>query len=69
MARNPDSGSYGETASIGEEIWNRRISDREGIKWILNWHTERARAKRPIRTWDLEWIRDDRHRRAGRIKK
>src|SRR5262245_53352495 len=33
--RNP--GSYGETASIGKEIWDRRICDSEGIKRILDW--------------------------------
>src|SRR5205814_4600682 len=41
----PNSGSYGEAASIGKEIWNSRIRDSEGVKRILNWHTEGARLK------------------------
>ena len=69
MATKPNSGSYGETASIGKKIWNSRIGDRERIKRILNWHTERARTKGRSRAWGLEWIGDDRHRCAGRIKK
>src|SRR5712691_12867969 len=57
-----NSGSYRKTASIGKKTWNRRIGDREGVKRILNWHTESARTKRPIRPWDLEWIRNNWYR-------
>src|SRR6266446_4970657 len=65
----PNSGIYGETASIGKEIWNGRIGNGEGVKRILKWHTEGARTKRPIRAWDLEWIGNNRHRCEGRIEK
>src|SRR6266550_9646921 len=64
----PNSGSYGEAASIGKKTWDSRIDDRERIKRILNWYTERARTKGRSRAWSLEWIGDDRHRCAGRIK-
>src|SRR5262245_58151388 len=65
----PNSGSYGKTASIGKKTWNSRIGYREGVEGILNWHTERARTKWPIGAGDLEWIGNNRHRCAGRIKK
>src|SRR5438876_1657612 len=64
----PNSSSYGETTSIGIKIWNSRIGDREGVKRILEWHTEGARTKIHIRAWDLEWIRNNRHRCSGRIE-
>ncbi|PYJ52929.1 MAG: hypothetical protein DME82_15300 [Verrucomicrobia bacterium] len=64
-----NSGSYRKTAPIGKKTWNGRIGDREGVKWILNWHAEGARTKRPIRAWDLEWIGNNRHRCGGRIEK
>ena len=56
-----NSGSYGETASVGKEIWNRRIRDREGIKRILDWHTDARWTKSLVRAWDLEWIGYKRH--------
>src|SRR5437870_13510797 len=58
----PDSGSYGEAASIGKEIWNSRIRDRERIKRVLDWDTEGARTKRCSRARNLEWIRNNWHR-------
>ena len=64
-----NSGIYGETASIGKKTWNSRIGYREGVKRILKWHTKRARTKRPIRAWDLEWIGNNWHRCGGRIEK
>jgi hypothetical protein len=39
-AAKPNSCSYGETASVGKEIWNSRIRDGERIKRILDWHTD-----------------------------
>src|SRR5207247_7792885 len=65
----PNSGSYGETTSIGKKTWNGRIGERERIKRILNWYAERARTKGCSRAWSLEWIGGDRHRCAGRIEK
>src|SRR5436190_2915205 len=64
-----NSGSYRKTASIGKKTGDGRIGDREWIKRILNWHTEGARTKRPIGSWDLEWIGNNRHRCERRIEK
>ena len=57
MTAKHNQRSYGETASVGKEIWNSRIRDREGIKRILDWHTDAAEAKGYVRARDLEWIR------------
>src|SRR5262245_23606231 len=65
----PNSGGYGKTASIRKKTGNSRIGYGEGVKRILNWNTESARTKRPIRPWNLEWIWNNRHRRSRRIKK
>src|SRR5207237_10048467 len=65
----PNSGIYGEAASIGKKIWNSRIGDCEGVKRILNWHTEGARTKRQMRAWYPEWIGNNRRRCEGRIEK
>src|SRR5215471_16561989 len=52
----PDSRSHRQAASIGKEIWNGCIGDRERIKRVLDWHTEGTRTKRCSRAWNLEWI-------------
>ena len=65
--RNP--GSYGETASVGKEIWNSRIRDCERIKRILDWHTDADGTKAYVSAWDLEWIGRKRHSCQRRIEK
>src|SRR5438128_12223332 len=39
-ATKPNPGSHREAASVGKEIWNSAICHREGIKRILDWHTD-----------------------------
>src|SRR5262245_6657324 len=51
-----DSVSHGQTASVGKEIWNGRIRDREGVKGILKWHTDAGWIKGYVSAWLLEWI-------------
>ena len=53
MPRNCNPGSYGETASVGKEIWNSRIRDRERIKRILDWHADAEWTKGYVSAWDL----------------
>src|ERR1041385_7922093 len=65
-----NSGSYGKAASVREKTWNSRIRDREGIKRILDWHTDAAAGiKVYVRAWHLEWIGRKGHSCVGRIEK
>src|SRR5438552_8912634 len=66
-SRNPDS--YRETRSIRKEIWNSRICDCEGIKRILDWHTDTEWTKAYVSAWDLEWVGYKRHSCQRRIEK
>src|SRR4029450_6655519 len=69
-ATKPNAGSDRETASVGKEIWNSRISDCERIPRVHDWHTYRVGGtKAYVRAWDLEWVGLKRHSCQGRIEK
>jgi hypothetical protein len=59
-----------ETASVGKKTWNSSIRDCEGIKRILDWHTnEKKWTKAYVNAWGLEWVGYKRHSCQGRIEK
>src|SRR5436189_3120929 len=57
-----NAGGNGETRSIGEKVWNRRVCYGERIKRVYDGHTDALRSEPYTRAWDLEWIRRKRHR-------
>src|SRR5439155_18988663 len=65
-AAKPNSRSHGSWDSVNDQS---RIPDREGIKRILDWHTDAVWTKERVRAWRFEWIRRKRHRRCRRIEK
>src|SRR4029077_8418292 len=57
-----NSRSYWQTASVGKKTWNSRIRDCEGVKRILDWHTqEKNWTKAYVSGWGLEWVGYKRH--------
>ena len=61
-ATKPNPGSHREAASVGKEIWNSAICHREGIKRILDWHTDAEWTK-------AEWVDRKRNSRKGCVEK
>src|SRR6266550_4038326 len=51
-----NAGCDWETRSVRKEIWDRRIRNGEGIKRILDWHSDT-----PKNYIKAEWIGNDRH--------
>src|SRR2546428_12862125 len=65
-AAKPNPRSHGSWDSVNDQS---RIPDREGIKRILDWHTNAVGTKERVRAWRFEWIRRKRHRRRRRVEK
>src|SRR5204863_1741661 len=65
----PNPGIHRETRSVGKEVRNSRICDRERIKRIDDWHTDAERAESDVGTWDVERIRLKWHCCQRRIEK
>src|SRR6266487_7108171 len=57
-AAKPNPRSHGDWHSVNKQS---RIRDREGIKRILDWHTDAVGTKERVSIWRLEWIRRKRH--------
>src|SRR2546425_278348 len=64
-AAKPNPGSHGSWDSVNDQS---RIPDREGIKRILDWHTNAVGTKEHVSAWRLEWIGRKRHSCQGRIE-
>src|SRR6266568_7185510 len=64
-AAKPNPRSHGSWDSVNDQS---RIPDREGIKRILDWHTNAVGTKEHVSAWRLEWIGRKRHRCQGRIE-
>src|SRR6476660_875954 len=61
-AAESNSGSHRETGAVREEIWISRIRECEGIKRILDWHTEEKNwTIADASGWCLEWVGYKRH--------
>src|SRR6266480_3043582 len=65
----PNSGSYWQTGPVRKEIWNSRIRDCEGIKGILDWHTDIKLTRSYVSAWELEWVGYKRHSCDRRVEK
>src|SRR2546429_7461508 len=64
-AAKPHPRSHGSWDSVNNQS---RVPDREGIKRILDWHTNAVGTKEHVSAWRLEWIGRKRHRCQGRIE-
>src|SRR5437667_7905264 len=58
--------SHGSWDSVNDQS---RIPNREGIKRILDWHTNAVGTKECVSVWRFEWIGCKRHRRQGCVEK
>src|SRR5713101_9569273 len=65
-AAKPNPRSHGSWDSVNDQS---RIPDREGIKRILDWHTNAVGTKEHVSARKLKWIGRKRNSRQGRIEK
>src|SRR6476659_1523426 len=68
-AAKRNSGRYREAAPVTKEVWNSRISDRERIKRIRDWHADAELTKAYVSAWDLERVGRKWHSCRRRIEK
>src|SRR6266540_5993514 len=59
-------GSHRDRRSVNNQS---RVSNREGIKRIRDWHTYAVGTKAYVSAWNLEWIGHKRHSCQRRVKK
>src|SRR5207249_1358763 len=68
-AAEPNAGRDWKTGAVGKEIWNRRISHSERIKWVRDRHADASGTKAYVGAWDLEWVGAKRNSCSRRIEK